>query len=118
MGNALRTISICEYCGAKLPAKDNNEGFCDAWHKVLFRRDGKQFAMQSGGSGPVRYDNGGGPGSGVVPREWFEDEPTWAAIRRSELATPEEIYQDSLDIGLMRDPKIERRIDMSKIVLP
>jgi hypothetical protein len=51
-------------------------------------------------------------------RELFEDESTAQAIRDSAKVTEEETYQDSLDIGLPRDPAVEKTLDMSKINLP
>ncbi len=56
-------------------------------------------------------------GGSMVPREWFEDEPTQKAIDEAEALSPEEVYEFSLRMGLPRDPAVEERIDMTKVDL-
>ena len=54
-------------------------------------------------------------GSYIVPREYFEEEPSQAIIDLVDGLTREQVYEGILRRGIPRQPHIEARIDMGKI---
>lgn len=55
---------------------------------------------------------------GKVADLFRDDETPGAAARSVDRMTPEQIYQQSLDFGMPREKKIERKLDMSKVTIP
>jgi hypothetical protein len=54
-------------------------------------------------------------GSYIVPREYFEEEPSQAIIDLVNGLTSERLYEESLRRGAPRSPRWEARIDMGQI---
>jgi len=64
--------------------------------------------MLRDGSGPLVYND-----NIIVPRYWYTEDALDAVDDGT--STSEEIYEDSLRVGLSRNLDVEARIDMSQI---